>query len=157
MRVVHDGQRVRPGSAWPGVGVGALVIKDERLLMIQRAGAHGAGKWSVPGGWVELWESPFDTAVREVFEETGVVVTASVLPLDPLVCWTNSPHPDEGVHAITLWVVCYYVSGEPTVVEPAKCPVVEWVPLEKVGNLPLFAPLNAVWTEIRYISEWGAE
>jgi 8-oxo-dGTP diphosphatase len=56
--------------------VGA-VIKDstERLLLIRRGHEPGKGLWSVPGGRIEDGESDADALVREVREETGLVVT----------------------------------------------------------------------------------
>lgn len=73
-------EKGRPGREWPGVGVGVLVRRPadagDELLMVRRAGAHGAGTWSVPGGWVEYGEDPMDAAVREVRDETGLVVAA---------------------------------------------------------------------------------
>lgn len=120
-----------------------------RLLMVKRAGAHGAGKWSVPGGWMEQWEHPWDTAEREVMEETGVAVKAF-----RSLGFTDSQHPDEGIHAVTLWIACRAVDDlgdEPTrlpistVPEPDKCPQVEWVGIFDVADYDLWFPLNHVW------------
>ena len=57
--------------------VGA-VIKDGpgRLLLIKRGHEPGKGLWSIPGGRVEAGESDADALVREVREETGLVVAA---------------------------------------------------------------------------------
>jgi len=118
--------------------------------MIQRTGSHGAGTWSVPGGWVELWEDPLDGAVREVLEETRIVV-ANPRPLG----WTDAQHHDEGVHAVTLWVQCDYVSGQPTVVEPEKCPRVEWVSFDLVDQLPLFHPMATWWPQQKWFPHRG--
>lgn len=132
---------MKPGRQWPGVGVGAIVKHRDRLLMVRRDGAHGAGKWSVPGGWVEMWESPLQAAEREVLEETGLRVGA----LSGL-GWSDSQHRDDGIHAVTLWVGCVYLSGKPSVVEPDKCPEVAWIPLTEVRNRPLFEPMDEWWT-----------
>ena len=53
------------------------MIKDEsgRLLLIKRGHEPGKGLWSVPGGRVEAGESDADAVVREVREETGLIVT----------------------------------------------------------------------------------
>lgn len=109
--------------------------------MVLRAGAHGAGTWSVPGGWVEFGEDPVDGAVREVKEETG-------LDVEPMASlgWTSAMHPgEEDVHAVTLWVRLAYTTGVPTVTEPTKCPIVQWVPLDQVVHRPLFQPLDKWW------------
>ena len=56
----------------PIVGVGAVILDDDRILLEQRKNEPSKGKWSVPGGLVELGESLEDAVVREVKEETGL-------------------------------------------------------------------------------------
>lgn len=133
---------MRPGREWPGVGTGAIVVRDGRLLMVLRAGAHGAGTWSVPGGWVEFQEDPLEGAVREVAEETGVTA-GFPRPMG----WTSVVHDDgtEIVHALTLWVLCRWIEGLGRVVERDKCPKVEWVGFKEVLDRPLFEPLADWW------------
>jgi ADP-ribose pyrophosphatase YjhB (NUDIX family) len=60
--------------------VGAIV-RDERgrLLMIKRGTSPGKGQWSIPGGRIEVGESPAEAAAREVEEETGLQVSVSSL------------------------------------------------------------------------------
>ena len=58
----------------PIVGVGALIICDGKLLLEKRKNEPGKGKWSIPGGLVELGESVQQTVIREVKEETGLDV-----------------------------------------------------------------------------------
>jgi 8-oxo-dGTP diphosphatase len=58
----------------PIVGVGAIVICDGRILLEKRKGEPGRGKWSIPGGLVELGESLELAVIREVREETGLDV-----------------------------------------------------------------------------------
>jgi 8-oxo-dGTP diphosphatase len=56
--------------------VGALVYDAQgRLLLVQRANDPGRGRWSLPGGKVEPGETDAAAVVREVREETGLVVT----------------------------------------------------------------------------------
>jgi mutator protein MutT len=58
----------------PVVGVGAVIVCDGKLLLEKRKNEPGKGKWSIPGGLVELGESIEQTVVREVEEETGLEV-----------------------------------------------------------------------------------
>jgi 8-oxo-dGTP diphosphatase len=60
--------------------VGAI-IKDEagRLLLIRRRNEPGAGLWSLPGGRIEAGESDEQAVIREIREETGLVVTCGPL------------------------------------------------------------------------------
>ena len=58
----------------PIVGVGAVIICNGKILLEKRKNEPGKGKWSVPGGLVELGESVEQTVTREVKEETGLEV-----------------------------------------------------------------------------------
>ena len=63
----------------PIVGVGAVIVKDNKVLLIKRAGEPGRGLWSIPGGLVELGEKIKDAVRREVKEETGLDVKVDEL------------------------------------------------------------------------------
>ena len=54
------------------VGVGAVVLDGERVLLVKRGGPTLPGKWSIPGGMVELGETTAEAARREVAEECGL-------------------------------------------------------------------------------------
>jgi ADP-ribose pyrophosphatase YjhB (NUDIX family) len=56
----------------PIVGVGALILNQGRLLLVKRGAQPGQGKWSIPGGLVELGERVEEAVVREVKEECGL-------------------------------------------------------------------------------------
>ena len=58
----------------PRVGVGAVVLKDGHVLVVQRNHPPAEGKWSIPGGLVNLGETTEAAAVREVAEECGLTV-----------------------------------------------------------------------------------
>ena len=58
----------------PIVGVGAIIVHEGKILLEKRKSAPGKGKWSVPGGLVELGESIEQAVIREVKEETGLEV-----------------------------------------------------------------------------------
>jgi 8-oxo-dGTP diphosphatase len=58
----------------PMVGVGILIRRKERYLLIKRAAAPDAGLWSIPGGLVEVGEKAAEAAIREAREETGLDV-----------------------------------------------------------------------------------
>jgi 8-oxo-dGTP diphosphatase len=61
-------------SQRPEVCVGAVVIDDDRLLLIRRGRGPAAGEWSLPGGRVEFGETMVEALVREVQEETALEV-----------------------------------------------------------------------------------
>jgi 8-oxo-dGTP diphosphatase len=58
----------------PLVGVGAVIVEDGRVLLVQRGREPLKGHWSLPGGLIELGESLRGGVVREVREETGLEV-----------------------------------------------------------------------------------
>ena len=58
----------------PIVGVGAVIVCNGRILLEKRESEPGRGKWTIPGGLVELGESAEQTVIREVREETNLEV-----------------------------------------------------------------------------------
>lgn len=58
----------------PIIGVGAVIVKDDRVLLIQRGQAPLLGEWSLPGGVLECGETLREATVREAREETGLEV-----------------------------------------------------------------------------------
>jgi ADP-ribose pyrophosphatase YjhB (NUDIX family) len=58
----------------PRVGVGAVVLDGDRVLLVQRGRPPGQGKWSLPGGLLDLGERLEEAVVREVEEECGLRV-----------------------------------------------------------------------------------
>ena len=58
----------------PGVGCGAAIVRDGRLLLVKRRRAPEAGHWSLPGGKVDFGESVADAVKREIREEVGLEI-----------------------------------------------------------------------------------
>ena len=125
----------------PRVGVGVFLRMNDRILLIQRKGAHGAGSYSIPGGAIEHGETAREAAVREVTEEVGITTWADHLMV-PSVQWTETVI--EGQHWITLYFHAEYFlipEGGPRVCEPDKCNHVAWYSFSALPN-PLFPPLQ---------------
>lgn len=121
------------------VGVGAIVSEEGRLLVMRRAGAHGAGTLELPGGHQEFGESPEQTAVREVGEETGLTVVAT-----RRLGFTDDPMPEIGRHYVTLFIACSRIAGEPRIMEPGKAVELAWLTPDELRarRSELFAPLR---------------
>ncbi|WEU41009.1 MAG: NUDIX hydrolase [Candidatus Odinarchaeum yellowstonii] len=65
--------RVYPSQ--PVIGVGVVIMKDERILLVKRRNEPGKGKWAIPGGVVQVGERLESAAIREIKEETNLKVT----------------------------------------------------------------------------------
>lgn len=61
----------QPAKTWD-IGAGGAVIADAGVLLVRRTYGVGKGMWALPGGFAEHEELLDQTAVREVYEETGV-------------------------------------------------------------------------------------
>jgi len=56
----------------PRIGVGAVVLRGDQVLLVQRGQPPRKGKWSVPGGLVEIGEKLEQAVHRELYEECGI-------------------------------------------------------------------------------------
>ena len=88
--------------------VKALIVKDERLLLIKRRpnDVHKPGQWDIPGGRLEAGESPFLGLQRETNEEVGIEIEI-VMPLD-----VHYFIRDDGQQITLMIFLCKPKSGE---------------------------------------------
>jgi len=120
----------------PGVGVGVIIVKDNKVLLGKRKNAHGEGDWAFPGGHLEMNEAWEDCVKREVMEEVGIEVKnirfASA---------TNDIFEKESKHYITLFMMTNYAAGEVQAMEPEKCEQWQWFEWDNLPS-PCFVPLQ---------------
>ncbi len=64
----------REFPAAPLVGVGAIIVHEGRVLLVLRGTEPARGRWSIPGGLIEVGEALAEAVIREVREETGLQV-----------------------------------------------------------------------------------
>jgi 8-oxo-dGTP diphosphatase len=114
----------------PMVGVGVFVIKGDEFLLGLRKGSHGAGEWALPGGHLEPGESFEDCCMREVSEETGLLIK-NIKPLG----FTNDIFEEEGLHYVTLFFSAHIDGGELVLMEPDKCEEWRWFKNETPSNI----------------------
>lgn len=101
-------------------------LDDPQFLVLRRLGeppAEGAGKVSIPGGWMDAGESLGDAACREVFEEVGLTC---FYPGGKVVITTHES-ATTGMWCVTAFVHLGVLSGEPESMEPEKVGDLRWV------------------------------
>ena len=119
--------------AAPVVGVGGVVVRDGRVLLIRRGKPPLYGRWVVPGGTVELGETLEAALVREMEEETGLRVE----PLEILTVFDRIEREGERVsyHYVIVDFLCRWHSGEARAGSDALA--VAWVRPEDLGGYDL--------------------
>jgi 8-oxo-dGTP diphosphatase len=107
--------------------VGAVVVAQDRLLMVRRGRGSAQGEWSVPGGRVEAGETLAEAVVRELFEETGLQGVCG-----DLVGWVE--RIGAGYHYVILdFRVVVLDDDAPRAGDDAV--EATWVPLSALGEL----------------------
>jgi len=94
----------------PLVGVGAVIVENNRVLLIRRAKPPLLGEWSLPGGVLECGETLRQAVAREALEETGLLVE----PGEMLGVYERIIHSDDRrvrYHFVLLDYLCHEVGG----------------------------------------------
>lgn len=119
----------------PRVGVGVLIVKDNKILLGKRKNSHGASMWGPPGGHLEFGESLEDCGKREVLEETGI----KLLSVHKY-AFTNDIFIEEDKHYISIFMISNEFIGELQLLEPNKCEEWKWFDCNALPQ-NLFKPL----------------
>lgn len=118
----------------PLVGVGAIIIQDDRVVLVKRAHPPIQGQWSIPGGVLEVGELVREAAIREAREETGL----SVEPADLLGVYDRILRNQEQrvqYHYVLVDFLCRPVGGELQAASDAA--EVRWFTREELPALKL--------------------
>lgn len=131
--------RPRSVVAPPALKLATLVyaLRDEQVLLLRRTTEPNKGLWVAPGGKLEHRESPAACAVRELREETGLVIERPVLRA---VMTETSPRPD--YQWLTFIFVAWDFSG--TFTPAPGIGEFRWVPVDEVANLAI-PPADAIF------------
>jgi 8-oxo-dGTP diphosphatase len=118
----------------PLVGVGAIIIEYNRVVMVKRGHPPLAGEWSIPGGVLEVGETLREAAAREVLEETGLTVEVGELlgVFDRIVRDTDQR---ARYHYVLIDFLCRRIGGNPVGAGDAE--EARWFTADEVRKLPL--------------------
>ncbi len=118
----------------PVIGVGAVIIRNGMILLEKRKNDPGRGKWSIPGGLVELGENLEHTVIREVKEETGLDVSEPEL-IDVI---NNVTLDDDGKIWYHFVIIDYFLRLRGGTLVPASdADELKWVSLDEVEKYDL--------------------
>jgi ADP-ribose pyrophosphatase YjhB (NUDIX family) len=93
--------------ATPKVDVRGAVFLEDRILLVREI---SDGRWTLPGGWADVNQSPAECAVREVWEESGFTVRASKLAAVYDYQKRNAPNHEDSIYK--LFFLCDITGGE---------------------------------------------
>jgi 8-oxo-dGTP diphosphatase len=116
------------------LGVGALILRDGAILLVERGQQPLAGYWSLPGGILETGESLADGVRREVLEETGLVVEPeSVFEIFERII--PDAHGRAEYHYVLIDYLCRVTGGELEAASDAR--TVTWAPQRNLSEYRL--------------------
>lgn len=121
----------------PKVAVGAVVFKNERVLMVRRGQPPSEDLWAIPGGSVELGETLQEAAEREILEETGIHIRAG----EPVFTFDAIDRDRAGkirFHYVIVDLAADYVRGDPAAGDDAAD--ARWISAQEINTLQVSAP-----------------
>jgi 8-oxo-dGTP diphosphatase len=126
--------RVYPGQ--PVVGVGIVIVKEGKIVLIKRGNDPGKGKWSIPGGHLELGETLETAVIREAKEETCLTVETPLL-VDVVDQIDRDEHGKVKYHYVIADYLVHVVGGDIAAASDAE--ELRWVPFDEVETYVLTA------------------
>ena len=96
------------GYATPKIDVRAGVFRNDAILLVRERADED--RWTLPGGWADVGDSPRSAIEREVLEESGFQTKATKLAL----CYDRSKHPHPPIlfHTYKLFFLCEIIGGD---------------------------------------------
>lgn len=110
-----------------------VLVREGKVLIGERLD----GRWGFPGGKQQLWEPLFETARRELLEETGLQLISAT----PFFV-ADDPEPASGQHFVTAFLLGS-AEGEPQLLEPQKCRGWHWLTIDEIPG-PILAGTAAL-------------
>jgi ADP-ribose pyrophosphatase YjhB (NUDIX family) len=116
------------GYATPKVDVRGGVFDADRVLLVRE---RSDGRWTLPGGWVDINDAPSEAVAREIYEESGF--RARPIKLAALVDKNRHPHPPGIHHIYKLFFVCELTGG--SAATSAETDAVDFFPVAALPQL----------------------
>lgn len=121
----------------PKVAVGAVVFKNQEVLLVRRGQPPSQDFWAIPGGSVEIGETLQQAAEREIFEETGIRIRARE-PVYTFDVIDRDGHGKIRFHYVIVDLVADYLSGDPKAGDDAA--EARWVSVQQIDDLQVSPP-----------------
>ena len=125
----------------PLLGVGAVIVKNDDVLVVRRANRPLQGEWSLPGGLVETGETTKEAVVREILEETNLTIE----PIELVEVFERILRDAESrvqYHFVVVDYLCRMLSGEPR--PGTDVSEIRWAQLEELPMLGITPETTAV-------------
>ena len=125
----------------PLLGVGAVIVKNDQILVVRRANPPLQGQWSIPGGLVDTGETTKEAVIREIREETSLTVE----PLELVEVFERILRDADSrvqYHFVVIDYLCRLVSGEPHAGTDVS--EVRWARFEELNGLGITPETTSV-------------
>jgi len=116
----------------PQVAVGAVVFRDDSVLLVKRKNHPAKNMWAIPGGRVKIGEKLQEAAEREIFEETGIQIKAG----EPIYVFDVIDRDDSEqirFHYVIIDLDAQYLSGVPEASDDAE--EAKWISRDQIKSL----------------------
>lgn len=97
------------GHATPKVDVRGVIFQSDRVLLVKE---RADGRWTVPGGWADIGDSPAEATLSEIREESGY--EARIVKLMALYDRMRHDHPPHAFHIYKVFFLCEITGGTPS-------------------------------------------
>ncbi len=134
----------------PCVAVGAIVFKNDTVLLVRRGKAPSEDLWAIPGGKVRLGETLKKAAEREIKEETGILVRAR----EPVFTFDHIEYDEVNrvrFHYVIVDLIADYVSGQPKPGDDAL--EAGWVSSKELKNLKVSSKTLEVLNQLYHFGQ----
>jgi len=120
----------------PQIGVGAVVFKDDAILLVKRRYPPNKDQWAIPGGKVRFSEPLKDAVAREILEETSIIIDVQepVYTFE-VILENNEEAKQDALHYVVIDFNAIYQSGEIQAADDAKAAA--WIGRENFNQLDI--------------------